>query len=91
MAIVFSAEAEELSLFSPVGRQPRRQAHQCLGGELRRLSAIDDGRGDVGRQPGKTQKGVEVGCRHALLASDIVYGQLGVLDQARLDVRAREQ
>jgi hypothetical protein len=24
---------------------------------LRRPSAIDDGRGDVGRQPGKTQKG----------------------------------
>src|ERR1019366_10083290 len=48
----FSVEAEQLSLFSPVGRQPRRQAHQCLGGKLRRLSAIDDGRGDVGRQPG---------------------------------------
>ena len=34
----FSAKAEELSLFSPVSRQPRRQAHQCLGGELRRFS-----------------------------------------------------
>ena len=28
---------------------------------------------------------IEVGCRHALLASDIVHAQLGVLDQARLD------
>jgi hypothetical protein len=83
---LFSAEAEELSLFSPVSRQPRRQAHQSLGGELRRFSAIDDGRGDVGRQPGKTQEGIEVGCRHVLFASDIMHGQLGVLDQARLDV-----
>jgi hypothetical protein len=57
-------ETEQLPLFSPAGRQPRRQAHQCLGGEVRRFSAIDDGRGDVGRQPGKTQEGIEVGCRH---------------------------
>ena len=83
---LFLAKAEELSLFSPAGRQPRRQTHQCLGGELRRFSAIDDGRGDVGRQPGKTQEGIEVGCRHLLFASDIMHGQLGVLDQTRLDV-----
>src|SRR3984893_97411 len=31
---LFSAEAEELSLFSPAGRQPRRQTHQCLGALL---------------------------------------------------------
>ena len=30
----FSTKAEQLSLFSPAGRQPRRQTHQCLGGEL---------------------------------------------------------
>jgi hypothetical protein len=47
---LFSAKAEELSLFSPAGRQPRRQTHLCLGGELRRFSAIYDGRGNVGRQ-----------------------------------------
>jgi hypothetical protein len=46
---LFSAKAEELPLFNPADRQPRRQALQCLGGELRRLSAIDDDRGDVGR------------------------------------------
>src|SRR3984893_10736991 len=79
-------KAEELSLFSPAGRQARRQTHQCLGGELRRFSAIDDGRGDVGRQPGKTQEGIEVGCRHLLFASDIMHAQLGVLVQTRLDV-----
>jgi hypothetical protein len=55
---LFSAKAEELSLFNPAGRQPRRQAHQCLGGEVRWFSAIDDGRGDVGRQPGKAQEGI---------------------------------
>jgi hypothetical protein len=38
------------------------------------------------RQPGKTQEGIQVGCRHLLFASDIVHGQLGVLDQTRLDV-----
>ena len=32
---LFSEKAEELSLFGPVCRQPRRQAYQCLGGELR--------------------------------------------------------
>jgi hypothetical protein len=31
---VFSAETEQLPLFSPAGSQPRRPAHQCLGGEL---------------------------------------------------------
>jgi len=88
---LFLAETEQFPLFSPAGREPRRQTHQCLGGELRRFSAIDDGRGDVGCQPGKTQKGIEVGCRHAFLASDVMHAELGVMDQARLDVvRARK-
>jgi hypothetical protein len=82
--LTISVETEQLPLFSPPGRQPRRQTHQCLGGELRRFSAIDDGRGDVGCQPGKTQEGIEVGCRHALLASDIMHAQPGVLDQTLL-------
>ena len=43
-------------------------------------------RGDVGRQPGKPQEGVEIGCRHVLFLSDIVDAELGVLDQAGLDV-----
>jgi hypothetical protein len=54
---VLSEKAEELSLFNPAGRQPRRLMYQCLGGESRRFSAFDDGSG----QPGKTQKGIEVG------------------------------
>jgi hypothetical protein len=37
----------------------------------------------------KTQEGIEVGCRNAFLASDIMHGQLGVLDQAHLDVVAQ--
>ena len=89
LTMSFSAKAEELSLFSPAGRQ-QRQAHQCLGGELPWFSAIYDGRSDVGRQPRKTQESIEVGCRHLLLASDIMHSQLGVMDRARLDVvRAR--
>src|ERR1700757_558399 len=75
---LFSAEAEELSLFGPIGRQPRRQTNQRLGGELRGLSAVDDGRGDVGRQPRKPQEGVEVGCRHLLFSRDVMHGELEV-------------
>jgi hypothetical protein len=53
----------------------------CLGGELRRFSAIDGGRGDVRRQPGKTQEGIEVGRRDVLFASDILHGELGIVDE----------
>jgi len=35
-----SAEAEELSLFGPIGRQPWCQTHQRLGSELRGLPAL---------------------------------------------------
>ncbi len=83
---LFSAKAEELSLFGPVCRQPRRQAHQCLGGELRTFSAIDDGHGDVGRQPRKTQEGIEVGSGYLFFASDVMHGQLGALAQAGMDM-----
>src|ERR1019366_2912083 len=61
---LFLAKAEQLPLFCPIRRQPWREADQCLSCELQRLSAVDNGRGDVGRQPGKTQKGIEIGGRH---------------------------
>src|SRR5450759_2975970 len=64
---LFLAEAEQLPLFCPIRRQPWREADQCLSCELQRLSAVDNGRGDVGRQPGKTQKGIEIGGRHVTL------------------------
>jgi len=67
---------------------PQTQVQTCIVHLIRNsldfVSYKDSG--DVGRQPGKTQKGIEVGGRHALLASDMMHGQLGVLDQARLDV-----
>ena len=59
----FSAKAEQCSLLGPVGWQPRRQPHQFLGVELWRLPAVDDGRGDVRREPGKAQQDIDVGCR----------------------------
>jgi hypothetical protein len=91
---LFSVKAEELSLFGPAGRQPRRQTHQCLGGELRRFSAIDDGRGDVGRQPGKTQEGIGVGCRNLLTrvaeaaGTQRGAGLPGLRARCRLDCRS---
>ena len=57
---MFSAEAEKLSLLAPVDRQMRREAHQFLGGKLRRIAAIDDCRDNVRRQRGETQDGVDV-------------------------------
>ena len=81
-----SAETEKFSLFRPARRQPRRQAHQLLGGQSRGLLAIDDGRGDVGRQPRKAQEGVEVGCRHLFFLGDVMHPQRGVLDLPCLDV-----
>ena len=47
---------------------------------------MDDGRRDVGCQPGKTQEGVEVGCRHLLFLCDVMHAQRRALDQAGLDV-----
>ena len=73
------------SIICPRGR-PSCATHQCLGGELRRFSAIDDGRGDVGRQPGKTQEGNRGSAADSSSRAEIMHGQLGVLDQTRLDV-----
>ena len=57
---LLSVEAEQLLLLRPVDRQLRRQSHQYLGGELRRVSPVDDGRDDVGRQRGKPQQAIGV-------------------------------
>ena len=80
------AKSKLRSLVSPISRQPRCLPHQSLGIELLRLPTIDNGRRDVGCQPGKTQEVIDVGCRHALFASDVMHGQLGVLNEACLDV-----
>ena len=63
-----------------------RQAHQCLGGELRRLAAVDDGRDDVGREPGEAQDHIEMRRRQASPRERCHARELGVLDQPRLDV-----
>ena len=67
---LFSVEAEQRSLLSPIGRQPRRPTHQCLGVELLGCRPSMMAVVMSGAQPGKTQKGIEVGCRDVLLASD---------------------
>src|SRR6202044_1307941 len=50
------------------------------------MPTIDNSSGDVRSEPGKTQEGVDVGCRHSLLASDVMHGQFGVLNEASLDI-----
>jgi hypothetical protein len=47
----FSTQAEERSLFGPVGWQMCDQSHELLGIELQWLPTVDDRSGDVGREP----------------------------------------
>ena len=54
-------ESKQHALRNPVGWQSRGLAHQHLGIELVRLTTVDNGRCDVGRQPREPQKVVEVG------------------------------
>jgi hypothetical protein len=80
------SESEQRALFSPVGREPLGLAHQRLSIELVRLATIDNGGGDIGCQPGQPQQIINVGGGHTLLARDVVYGQIGILNQASLDI-----
>jgi len=57
-------KAKQLSLFGPVDRY--LEWHQLFGGELRRILAIDDGRDDIGRERGKTQKSGDIACGNAV-------------------------
>lgn len=51
-----SAKPEQRSLLRPVSRQPRCLPHQLHGVKLRWLLTVDNGCGDIRRQPGKTQE-----------------------------------
>ncbi len=64
----------------------RGLAHQRFGAELVRVATIDNCGGDIGCQPGQPQESIDVGGGHTLLARDVVYGQLGILNQASLDI-----
>src|SRR5450755_1047774 len=48
--------------------------------------AIDDSRGDIRRQPGKAQEGVDVGGGDPFSARNVMHGQLRVLNEPCLDV-----
>ena len=48
------------------------------------MSAVDDSRGDVRRQPGKAQEGVDVGGGDSFRARDVMHGQLRVLNEPTL-------
>ena len=45
-------KSQQLALFGPVDWNSEREAHQLLGGELRRVLAVDDG-GDECRAPAR--------------------------------------
>ena len=49
-------KSQQLALFRPVDRQFKRKSHQLLGGELRRILAVDDGGDNVRCQQGQTQE-----------------------------------
>jgi hypothetical protein len=53
-------KSQQPALFAPVDRDIECQAHQFLGGELRRVFAVDDGGDNVGRQQGQTQQPEDV-------------------------------
>ena|SRR5262245_10480818 len=80
------SESEQRALLSPIGGEPRGLAHQRFGVELLRLATVDNCGGDVGCQPGQPQENIDVGGGHTLLARDVVYGQVGILTQASLDI-----
>ena len=50
------------------------------------MPTIDNGRRNVRCQPGKTQEVIDLGCRDALLASDVMHCPLGVPNETFLDV-----
>src|SRR5262245_61498368 len=88
----FSVKSEQPTLLSPVGWQARRPPHQCHGVELVRLATVDNSRGDVRRQLGKTQEGIDVSRRHPLLAIaestfPVFSGSNAALVKVLLDLR----
>lgn len=67
-----SDEAEPGSLFVPVGRRAG-VGHQLVGIEIRRLAAMEDRLGDVGREEAEPQHPGEVGAAQAGLLGHFGY------------------
>ena len=61
-------KSKQLALLTPVYWDLEREAHQLLGGKLRRVLAVDDGGDNVRRQQRQTQQSGYVTRRDALLA-----------------------
>ena len=80
-----STKAEQCPLFGPVGRQVCGQSHELLGIELWWLPTVDDSGGDVGREPGEAEQGVDVSGRDPFIAGDVVNSECRVLSKASLD------
>ena len=79
-------KAEQLPLGGPVDRYFKRQSHQLLGCELRRIFAANNCSDDIGRQRSKAQEARDVAWRYVLPAGNSMQGQLTILRQALLDV-----
>jgi hypothetical protein len=53
-------KTKQLPLGGPVDRNFKRQSHQLLGGELRRIFAVNNRSDDIGRQRRKAQEARDV-------------------------------
>ena len=63
-------KTKQLPLGGPVDRYFKRQSHQLLGGELRRIFAVNNRSDDIGRQRRKAQEARDVAGRNVLLAGN---------------------
>ena len=79
-------KSQQLALLTPVDWDLEREAHQLLGGKLRRVLAVDDGGDNVRRQQRQTQQSGYVTRRNALLIGDDVQQQVSALDQALMNI-----
>src|SRR4029079_19484990 len=79
-------KTKQLPLGGPVDWYFQRQSHQLLGGELRRLFAVNNRSDDIGRQRRKAQEARDVAGRHVLLAGNSMQSQPGFLHQTPVEV-----
>ena len=68
-------KTKQLPLGGPVDRYFQRQSHQLLGGELRRIFAVNNRSDDIGRQRRKAQEARDVAGRDVLLAGNSMQSQ----------------
>ena len=63
-------KAKQVALFAPVDWYFKRQSHELLGGELRRILSVDDRCGDVRSERRKAQEARDVARGNMFLAGN---------------------